>query len=485
MFVIILLTAFTFFSEKWEDIIMRNVFEIVPTDFFKILTSKNKFLYIETLFCVDDLLLGAIYVSRDQVVESLRQRYEKLEVGFDDFEDESEHLEIAINTYQKLAQSVLRELQRKGWIQILYEEGYIEQVSFPSYANRFVQVMKELARDSGDSFTRIVFSTYSSLKTGLETGNELQGLESSWQTTQELQRLIQNAYYDLSKVYTSVVEELSTNELLVQHFEVYKQSIIDRVLFPLKTSDSILRYKKPILDLLDRYEDQDVMAKMVQQYQNKLDNSSDETVDTLKAEKKLQKYINGLLDFYGDISQLFDVIDSKKEEYTAKSIGKIQYQLRLDYLLKNKIDCLISYLKKKPNSYMSDLCNLINFESVSEKSFYKKPTKKENFSGKQRLKISSSKNKQADEAQIAMLKKLVNPKFSSKNVDQFVKRVLGDRDSISSEQFSLTDYDSFILTIMGAIRGYEENNSGYSIEFLGKSVVNGNYILPLFAFIRE
>lgn len=33
---------------------MNTIFETVPVDFFKILTSKNKIIYVETLFRIDD-----------------------------------------------------------------------------------------------------------------------------------------------------------------------------------------------------------------------------------------------------------------------------------------------------------------------------------------------------------------------------------------------------------------------------------------------
>lgn len=465
---------------------MSVFFEIVPEDFFKILTSKNKFIYTETIFRIDDLMHSSIYISRDDVVESLCIFYEEINFGFKDFEDDEEYT--IINTYHALAQSILRELQKKGWIQIIYEEGYIEQVSFPSYANRFVQVMRELSESTTESFTRNVFSTYSNLKTGLTTpGSELQGIEAAWKSTKDLQRSIQNAYYDLSKVYTSVIKELSSNDMLIQHFEVYKQGIIDRVLYPLKTSDSVLRYKNPILDLLEEYEKQETLEKLIYQYLKKDQATyTEEKKDNESiVEKIILNYINSLLDFYNDVTRLLDVIDNKKEEYTAKSLGKIQYQLRSDYLLKSKIDQLIHHLKKKPNSYTSDLCNVMNYESVSKDSFYKKPERRSRFSEKARLSIDFSEiSKQADQDQILMLKKLANPKFSGKNVDQFVNRLLTGKDSISSDQIEIVDYDSFILTIMGAIRGYEKNESGYSVEFRNQTVVNGNYLLPLFIFKR-
>lgn len=109
-----------------------NLFSMIPDDFFKILTSKHKTLYLEVLFMLDDFMRGLIFVSREQVVETLQNYF--LETGILPMNIEEEE-SVEVKTHRALAQSVLRELERKGWIRIIYENPNDEQISFSRYAN--------------------------------------------------------------------------------------------------------------------------------------------------------------------------------------------------------------------------------------------------------------------------------------------------------------------------------------------------------------
>ncbi|MEI5995290.1 Wadjet anti-phage system protein JetA family protein [Candidatus Enterococcus mansonii] len=457
---------------------MTNIFNKIPNDFFKILTSKNKELFLESLFHIDDLLQGNIYFSRDKVVDSLQNHFSSLGITFKELEYDDEYEE-EIKSVRTLVQSVLRQLEKKGWLRVNLEEGFTQQVSFPSYVNSFIQVLREIDSDQSASYSSYVFSTYSALKTGLEDpSNLLEGLESAWTSTKGLHRAIQNTYFDLSEMYAKIVDDLTTSEMLSQHFDIYKQEIIDQVLFPLKTRDSLPRFKNTILNLLTKYNSDEVIELLITQNlknQNQLISGFE-----LEAERQVLMYLNGLADFYRDVSFLIDKIDNKKNEYTEKSIGKIQYRLRSDFQLKDKIDQLIHQIKEDNENQTYDLANITEFQIVDQESLYEPRKKKEDISKKARKKIELSRTDEDTfgQEQYQLFKKLANPKYSSKNIDQFILELLKGKEEISTLEYKITTYEVFILTIMGAIRGYEENESGYIVIIENKYVRNGYYKIP-------
>lgn len=341
---------------------MTNVFNKIPNDFFKILTSKHKEIFLESLFHIDALLQGNIYFSRDKVVDSLQNHLSSLGVTLNGLEYADEYEE-EIKTLRMLVQSILRQLEKKGWLRVNLEEGFTQQVSFPSYVNSFIQILREINSNQSASYSSYVFSTYSALKTGLEDpSNLLEALESAWTSTKGLQRAIQNAYFDLSEMYTQIVDDLSTSEMLSQHFDIYKQEIIDQVLFPLKTRDSLPRFKNTILTLITKYNSDEVIELLItQNLKNQIQSISG---FELEAEKQVLTYLNGIADFYRDVSFLIDKIDNKKNEYTEKSIGKIQYRLRSDFQLKDKIDRLIHQIKADKDTQTYDLANIVEFQLI-------------------------------------------------------------------------------------------------------------------------
>lgn len=464
---------------------MTNVFNKIPNDFFKILTSKHKEIFLESLFHIDALLQGNIYFSRDKVVDSLQNHLSSLGVTLNGLEYADEYEE-EIKTLRMLVQSILRQLEKKGWLRVNLEEGFTQQVSFPSYVNSFIQILREINSNQSASYSSYVFSTYSALKTGLEDpSNLLEALESAWTSTKGLQRAIQNAYFDLSEMYTQIVDDLSTSEMLSQHFDIYKQEIIDQVLFPLKTRDSLPRFKNTILTLITKYNSDEVIELLItQNLKNQIQSISG---FELEAEKQVLTYLNGIADFYRDVSFLIDKIDNKKNEYTEKSIGKIQYRLRSDFQLKDKIDRLIHQIKADKDTQTYDLANIVEFQLIDQEYLFEPRKKKEDISNKTRKKIEVFKKKEDgfEQEQYQLFKKLANPRYSSKKVDQFILELLKEKETILTLDYKISSYEVFILTIMGAIRGYEENGSGYIVAIKKEYVRNGYYKLPKLIFKKE
>lgn len=113
--------------------------------------------------------------------------------------------------------------------------------------------------------------------------------------------------------------------------------------------------------------------------------------------------------------------------------------------------------------------------------------KKEDISNKTRKKIEVFKKKEDgfEQEQYQLLKKLANPRYSSKKVDQFILELLKEKEPISTLDYKISSYEVFILTIMGAIRGYEENGSGYIVAIKKEYVRNGYYKLPKLIFKKE
>lgn len=460
---------------------MTGIFSKIPNDFFKILTSKHKEVFLISLFHIDDLLQGNIYFSRDKVVDSLQNHFSSLGIKLKELEFEDEYEE-EIKTTRALVQSLLRQLEKKGWLRVNLEEGFTQQVSFPSYANSFIQVLKEIDSNQSSLYSSYVFSTYSALKTGLEDYNNLlEGLESAWMSTSSLQRSIQNTYYELAEIYTQIIDDLTTKEMLSQHFDIYKQEIVDQVLFPLKTRDSLPRFKNSILRLLDEYHTNEVTDLLVTQHLKKQAENKSES----ESEKQIFSYLNGLTDFYRDISFMLDKIDDKKNEYTEKSIGKIQYRLRSDFQLKDKIDQLIRLVLEDQEDQAYDLTNIVDFHLIDSLSLYEPRKTKEDISEKARKKITFSKEERINHSEYQIFKKLVNPKYASKNVDKFILGLLKDKGEISTLEYEIYSYEVFILTIMGAIRGYEKNDSGYNALIEDKYVCNGHYKLPKITFRKK
>lgn len=461
---------------------MTNIFEKIPHDFFKILTSKHKELFLDVMFHMDDILQNTIYYSREKVIDSLHTHITISQIPLE--KEEFEFIDEEQLTKKTLIQAVLRQLEKKGWIIVELEDNFKQQIYFPNYVSSILNVLRTIDENQHSAYSRHVFTTYSALKMGLDyPEHAIEALETAWSATKGLHQDIQQTYFLLSDIYNKMNEEWTTNEMLVQHFDEYKEKIIDQVLFPLKTRDSLPRFKHSILQMLQEYQNEGFLDLLVTQNIEKFQNK--EKTSKIQAEKQVFMYVNELIEFYRESDQMMQKIDDKKNRYITKSIGKIQYRLRSDFQLKDKLDRLITHIKNSKEEYFN-LAELFEVKILNTDSLYEPRKKKKDITNRPRKKIQPPLLEEVfEKEQYEMLKKLVHTTYSTKKIDEFILSLLKNKTKITTADYEIDSYEKFILTIMATIRGYELSGIGYYAKIQTTYLQNNQYYLPNIIFIKE
>lgn len=133
------------------------------------------------------------------------------------------------------------------------------------------------------------------------------------------------------------------NDLLAEHFDRYKEQVVDTIYYPLKTIDSVPRFKYAILSVLNGWLlDDKMISDTVQQ-----GISRHIFPDEENGKEEVLSMINSIADTYDSIEGMITDIDRKHVEYTSASIDRIRYMMNADRSAKGKLVELLKHAGEK------------------------------------------------------------------------------------------------------------------------------------------
>lgn len=93
-------------------------------------------------------------------------------------------------------------------------------------------------------YNSYVFATYATLKSVADTPDfAYTALNSAYNNTTKLVDELKTLYNNIRRYNQRVLNETNVNNILAEHFDRYKEQIYNAVYYPLKTIDSIPRFK--------------------------------------------------------------------------------------------------------------------------------------------------------------------------------------------------------------------------------------------------
>ena len=137
------------------------MFQTIPGNFFVPLASPNKIIYWECickLFSVMDNQLS-FGVEREVLADELQYYFEQKTAV--DYQDD----EFAGTESREKANSMLRQLEGFGWIEIETDKSYIQRVNFREYAVRIIKTLLEIGEGKQIEYQGYIYTIYSLVRT--------------------------------------------------------------------------------------------------------------------------------------------------------------------------------------------------------------------------------------------------------------------------------------------------------------------------------
>lgn len=455
-----------------------KVFDVLPQNYFSILVSKNKDIYIDALFVLREAFKNEMSISRENIISRLIASMEE-EIKYADFtEDEDLNYAYEDNISAK-AHFILRKFKNTGWIDFELQRDTLEEnIVIPNYSTEFIELLYSLIIDKKIEYGSYVFTTYVMLK-NVNATNDIDeaanGLKEAYENTKKLIDSLKSLYNTLGIYHKKLCNKENINEIVKEHFVDYK-TFSDEIIYPLVTRYSIPRYKGPILDFIDEISIDNAKINEIIRYNFKNNNSEDEDIITNEVYHKL----DFIKDTYTTLDEMMNQIQNKNNDYIRASTNRINYLLTNDKEIKGKI---INVLRKsKEDKVINEMIESVDFvkqEYVTGSSVYLRDIKDSKREGIP-LKIEKEPNMTDEEIKLFMDK--IKNKYSTKMIKEYMEKVFEQKAYVNSDEFPLNSMEDFIMLIMATIKS---DKSFYYVEYSSNMIINNGYKIPNMRFIRR
>ncbi len=460
-----------------------SLYDIIPENLFSVLASKNKGLYCNALFVVLDSFKAQLKIPKDELSLMIQSRLEK-DIDAADFGDED------VNENETglsgRAYFLIRKLKENGWINVDYEDDFKEYVTVPNFSVRIIQTLYDIINAGETENIAYVYSTYSSLKTADETQNPFEmitALDDAERRTKKLVESLTSVFHDIKYFNQKLVDRVSVNQVIADHFSSYQEEIVAPILQPLKVRDSVPKYKIPIKNILQKwlvYED--IMESMVE-YLHKT--RGGEPTD-IRAE--LNSKIHYILSIYEVLEEDYiDPIDDRNRKYTRSTTQKIDYLINADTTIKGTLVGLLHSLSDRTileNTIekTQGLFEIYELGYVNQESLYQR--KKGKPRERRSELIMGNDREQFEEKAKAAARLIMEKRFSRERVYKFVEDALGDKDMVDITDIPISDDESYVMTLL-TVANARSKDRNYDIEISDKTISTGNYEIPKITYFRR
>ena len=303
-----------------------SFFDIVGASFFKPLTSSYKEVYFDCLNMIYDLCKYQMSNSEEKgvVVDHLADYFEDRNQKKFVFEEEGEE---NFADSRAVAFEFIRKLKNFGWIDEEIGKNYISRIYFNDYAITLLESFRKIVSEEEAEYQSIIQIIYS-----IAVNEDAYRQKPYENVLIGLRENIERLIRELKKLNTSIkkyIDKATENKEaaeIIEDYFTYHKDIGSKAYHRLKTSDNISRYRPQILDLLNRFtEDEDILSRTVRGY---MEIQGEQ--DSVKAEAEIigiVHYLKGELKNYDAIIQ---EIEEKNFRYINSAIERAKFLLSTD-----------------------------------------------------------------------------------------------------------------------------------------------------------
>ncbi|MGM9969393.1 MAG: Wadjet anti-phage system protein JetA family protein [Anaeroplasma sp.] len=328
-----------------------DFFDMVPDNFFSLLASKNKRIYLASIIQVFKVYETGTILGIDKkiVVDDLVYFLDSNSSYLYSVEDEEDE-ESNPTSKRDLANYILRRMEECGWIYIDVTNDYQEVLNFSDVAiticeailNAYPQVEyadDELPSDyvNPNEYQGYIYSIYSLLNQPDIIDYALT-FSLVFSSTKQLIRAIRRLDARMKEYIASVIENTEIKDLMEKLIN-YKNDIYDKSYVKLKVSDNIDRYRLSIITRLEEMQSNEVIVKAISKNYVTLSKNEDEAI------QKAIKNIDEVIDAFNAIEDFISEIDNKNRNYINSTIGKIKFLLSEDDNVIGKLNTILKFIK--------------------------------------------------------------------------------------------------------------------------------------------
>lgn len=487
---------------------VKDIFDVIGDSFFSLLSSKNKHVYFRALMVLRSCYQRELRLKRADLVAYLVEHLFNDLINWSDDHDGNDGDNSSIEgsrtpgthtstefdsddatTLSGRAHALVRRFQDTGWLDVVPDEQSLEELLLvPDHASAILDVLHSIVNPVDKPYNSYVYSTYSVLRTANEDRDYMYpALQSAYDNTQSLLDSLRALLHNIHKFYRSLQQRSDIRELLEDHFDGYQVLVATKTYHPLKTVDSVHRFRPRILSILRQWlVDGEMMELLVQSMATHRSG-----FPAAEARYEIIRMIQFIMDSLESMDTFLREIDRRNSSYSRASVERIQYLLNTDRDSKGK---LVEILKRAPSLHddaenplvqeMFDL-PLHKVHLADPDALYTEPKRKKR-SPPSPLDIADAGADAAFAAEAQELINRVNSLYSHDKIVQFILSQMSEAGVLNADDMRIRELEDYLRTMIAVIQS-DEPDTPYQVIWNSNdgSVTIGRYRIPALSFMKK
>jgi len=453
-------------------IFMIQLFDIVSPGFFNILTGPTKFMYADIVY---------LLFQKSHEESSYTFSKEDFVNIIDDYFKKHQNIELIseteeLKTTRDKATYTYRKLKECGWID---EDVGADQeilVNFEDYAIAFLNTYSNFNTTSSFELSSKVYGIYQILNS-FDVYQGYLTLHTIVEQSKDLINKLRSLNSNIKKYIKKIVkldqkDDMAVlNSILTQLLGEYKEKVIDKAYYYMKTNDNPLKYRRV-------FEQKCKEIKNDQNQSNIIINQimeSDE-IDYLTACQRYDEIMDYIETVFDTVIFLMSEIDRKNSKYINVAIEKIKIIMNHDTDIEGY---LLHILKNYSVLTKDDLTfHFTSSKQINKNSLYTARTIKK-FEKSQLLEESTVINSEKVEKDIEKIMR-----FSKPNIWKYVDKKLIKKKVLTIDDFDVGDEEEYIKFLLILIY-QNEADSKYQVKWKEQEVSHQGFLMKDFIIERK
>ena len=245
--------------------LVANLFDKIPDTLFNVLSSPNRKIYVDCLFIIYDAtnsIEDSFQGERNYVIGKLVDYFDELKDPFE-VDDEEE-----VSTPRQKSVAVLNVLKNNGWLGEEELGDYKTSLNLFDYSIKIIDILKRIQMDEQTEYTGEIYTVYS-LLSSFDIQDGLTIIEQAYRKIDDVLRKLKTLKANIYRYYYDLVKRQRQEKLqdvLEKLLVDYKTNFFDSAYYQLKTTDSLPRYKRAILEKIGMiYQNDQYLDEMTNQ----------------------------------------------------------------------------------------------------------------------------------------------------------------------------------------------------------------------------
>lgn len=463
---------------------MVSVFDVIPSNFFNLLSSNSNYKTNASLF-------QFIYEQYDNEISYRIQRNvlrDELAYFISEHCDElTTDSELSNKSFQDMASDYLRRFSSKdvGWLEEEFDESTFEKyIVITEQGVMLAELLTRLEKPEREELSSYMYNIYNTLSNQEQWNGDpyVGALKNVYKNAKALSKSLKRMSTYIRKTIEKLMREISYESLTENIIAYCDGDFIKEYARLTKPQNNIHMYRGKIISILEQMQNDAEMYELII-----IGCVNEEDIEEWEAEEKIDFMFRAVKKFLKeDYSKIIADIKHKLNLYITMALGRLRFLKNQEVDMRGHVEKTLKYLLDAMNEVglKDEITNemiRINENKYIDVQSIRMPQNRKGVRKQSVTEIDPLTAEDIYNLKKAYEREAKNP-YSKKMTKQYLERLIGNRNQLSSDAVPLETKQDLLMILSAAT--YAEEN-GFELEVENGYLEKNGMILRAFKILKK